>query len=106
MDRLAVFRALGDSTRYAIYEALASAVAPLSVRELAERLDLHPNTVRPHLEQMRDVNLVEVSTRPRGTVGRPEHRYALAPAAPGVGLDTPPPTPPAGKEGGTAARIG
>ena len=106
MDRLAVFRALGDSTRYAIYEALASAVAPLSVRELAERLDLHPNTVRPHLEQMRDVNLVEVSTRPRGTVGRPEHRYALAPAAPGVGLDPPAHTLLAGMLAATAERMG
>ena len=33
---------------------------PLATAELAERLGLHPNTVRPHLERMREVGLVEL----------------------------------------------
>lgn len=89
MDRHAVHKALGDPTRYAIFQELAESSQPLSVRELADALDLHPNTVRPHLEQMRDVELVEVEPVHRGTVGRPEHRYSIAPGAPSAGLDPP-----------------
>lgn len=89
MDRLAVHKALGDPTRYAIYEALAKSRQPLSVRELADALDLHPNTVRPHLDQMREVGLVDVEAVHRGTVGRPEHRYSPAPGAPSAGLEPP-----------------
>lgn len=89
MDRLAVHRALGDPTRFAIYEELAGSRQPRSVRELADALDLHANTVRPHLEQMRDVGLVEVDAVHRGTVGRPEHRYSLAPGAPSAGMEPP-----------------
>lgn len=89
MDRLAIHKALGDATRYAIYEELATSRQPLSVRELADALDLHPNTVRPHLDQMREVGIVEVEAVHRGTVGRPEHRYSLAPGAPSAGLEPP-----------------
>lgn len=87
--RLAVFKALGDNTRYAIYLELARASRPLATAEIAETLDLHPNTVRPHLERMRDVGLLEVDVENRGAVGRPQHRYSLAPDAPSLGLEPP-----------------
>src|SRR5438445_9820303 len=87
MDRLPVFKALGDNTRYAIYLELARSSVPLSTGEIADTLDLHPNTVRPHLERMRDVGLLEVETDNRGAVGRPQHRYSLAPDAPSLGLE-------------------
>lgn len=82
-----MFKALGDNTRYAIYLELARAAAPLSTADIAESLDLHPNTVRPHLERMRDVGLLDVVTENRGTVGRPQHRYSLAADAPSLGLE-------------------
>src|SRR6185369_17747577 len=63
--------------------------APRSASELAERLALHPNTVRPHLDRMREAGLVEVEPIHRGTVGRPQLRYSLAPGAPGLGFDPP-----------------
>ena len=87
MDRLPVFKALGDNTRYAIYLELARSSVPLSTGEIADTLDLHPNTVRPHLERMRDVGLLEVETDNRGAVGRPQHRYSLAVDAPSLGLE-------------------
>jgi len=87
MDRLPVFKALGDNTRYAIYLELARSPLPLSTADIAERLDLHPNTVRPHLERMREVGLLEVETDNRGAVGRPQHRYTLAADAPSLGLE-------------------
>ena len=43
--------------------------------------------VRPHLERMRDVGLLEVDAGSRGTVGRPQHRYSLAGEAPSLGLE-------------------
>lgn len=88
--RLALLKALGDNTRYAIYLELARSAAPRSTAEVAESLDLHPNTVRPHLERMRDVGLLAVETDGRGGVGRPQHFYSLAPDAPSLGLEPPP----------------
>ena len=85
--RLAVLKALGDNTRYAIYLELARSSRPLATAEIAETLDLHPNTVRPHLERMRDVGLLAIETDARGTVGRPQHRYSLAADAPSLGLE-------------------
>jgi predicted ArsR family transcriptional regulator len=85
--RLAVLKALGDNTRYAIYLELARSPRPLATAEIAETLDLHPNTVRPHLERMREVGLLEVETDARGTVGRPQHRYSVAADAPTLGLE-------------------
>jgi len=88
-ERLEILKTLGDNTRYAIYLELARAVRPLATAEVAETLGLHPNTVRPHLERMRDLGLVEVTAAATGSVGRPQHRYALAPDAPSLGLEPP-----------------
>jgi predicted ArsR family transcriptional regulator len=87
--RLAVLKALGDNTRYAIYLELARSPRPLATSEIAETLDLHANTVRPHLERMRDVGLLDVETEATGAVGRPQHRYSLATDAPSLGLEPP-----------------
>lgn len=89
MDALSVYKALGDDTRFALYRELGQSPSPRSAGELAERLGLHPNTVRPHLERMREAGLLEVETVRRGTVGRPQLRYSWAPGAPGLGLDPP-----------------
>ena len=89
MDRLSILKALGDNTRYAIYLEVARSAAPRSTAEISESLGLHPNTVRPHLERMRDVGLLDVQTESRGMVGRPTHRYALAADAPSLGLEPP-----------------
>lgn len=88
-DRLKVLKALGDNTRYAIYLELARSPVGLSTAEIAETLGLHPNTVRPHLDRMRDVGLLEVTIDGRGNVGRPQHRYSLAADAPSLGLEPP-----------------
>jgi predicted ArsR family transcriptional regulator len=84
-----VLRVLGDNTRYAIYLELARSPRPLVTAEIADTLGLHPNTVRPHLERMREVGLLDVTTDARGEVGRPHHRYSLAADAPSLGLEPP-----------------
>jgi len=87
--RLDLLKALGDNTRYAIYLELARSTKPLATADIAESLGLHVNTVRPHLERMRDVGLLEVQSDNRGAVGRPQHRYSLAADAPSLGLEPP-----------------
>lgn len=84
-----MFKALGDNTRYAIYLELARAPAPQSTSEVAGLLGLHANTVRPHLERMRELGLLEVRPRTTGGVGRPQHLYSLAADAPSLGLEPP-----------------
>jgi predicted ArsR family transcriptional regulator len=87
--RLDLLKALGDNTRYAIYLEIARSPVPLTTTMVSEALDLHPNTVRPHLERMRDVGLLQVETESRGVVGRPQHRYSIAQDAPSLGLEPP-----------------
>jgi predicted ArsR family transcriptional regulator len=87
--RLELLKALGDNTRYAIYLELARSAVPLTTAEIAETLDLHVNTVRPHLERMREVGLLDQATDARGSVGRPQHRYFLAADAPSLGFEPP-----------------
>lgn len=88
-QRLDVLKTLGDNTRYAIYLELARSPRPVSTAEVAETLGLHPNTVRPHLDRMRDVGLLGVDIESRGGVGRPQHLYSLAPDAPSLGFEPP-----------------
>lgn len=88
-DRLDVLKALGDNTRYAIYLEVARSPRPLATAEIAETLGLHSNSVRPHLERMREVGLLEVRPALGGGVGRPQHLYSLAADAPGLGLEPP-----------------
>ena len=87
--RLDLLKALGDNTRYAIYLELARSPKPLATADIAETLGLHVNTVRPHLERMREVGLLDVQSDNRGAVGRPQHRYSLANDAPSFGLEPP-----------------
>ncbi len=87
--RLDILKALGDNTRYAIYLELVRSPQPLATAEIASTLALHVNTVRPHLERMREVGLLDVTSEARRGVGRPQHLYTLAPDAPTFGLEPP-----------------
>lgn len=87
--RLDLLKTLGDNTRYAIYLELARSPRPLATAEIADTLGLHPNTVRPHLERMREVGLLDAQADNRGAVGRPQHLYSLTRDAPSLGLEPP-----------------
>ena len=69
-------KALADDTRYRLYRYLRLSGRPVPVRELATRLGLHPNTIRPHLRRLVEAGLVASETR-RGpsAVGRPQTVY-------------------------------
>ena len=70
-------KALADDTRYRLYRYLRLSGRPVPVRELATRLGLHPNTIRPHLRRLVEAGLVASETR-RGpsAVGRPQTVYS------------------------------
>lgn len=106
MDLLGVLKALGDETRFSMYQELAGSTSALGAHELADRLGLHANTVRLHLERLREAGLVDVEAVHRGTVGRPQHVYSLAPGAPGLGFDPPSYTLLAGLLASLAERLG
>ena len=68
---LGVHKALADDTRFRLYRYLGLSGRPVSVRELATRLSLHPNTLRPHLRRLEQAGLVAREVRKGSTVGRP-----------------------------------
>jgi predicted ArsR family transcriptional regulator len=71
-----IHKALADDTRYRLYRYLRLSGRPVAVRELATRLSLHANTIRPHLRRLVDAGLVASEIR-RGpsAVGRPQTVY-------------------------------
>src|SRR4249919_2326015 len=81
-----VHKALADDTRYRLYRYLRLSGRPVAVRELATRLSLHPNTLRPHLRRLEEIGLVASEQRRGPSVGRPLTVYAAVDAEPqGVG---------------------
>ena len=82
-----MIRVLADPSRHAVYEELAGGTGPATIGELAERLDLHPSTVRLHLEKLRDAGLVGSAPDRHGSVGRPHLLWSARSNAPALGLE-------------------
>ena len=71
--------ALAPPSRRRIAEALGSAGAGLTVAALAQRVELHPNAVRQHLDVLQRAGVVVAApSAPTGRRGRPSTAYALA----------------------------
>jgi predicted ArsR family transcriptional regulator len=72
--------ALAQASRAKLFRVLAELQRPASTEELAERLGLHRNGVRNHLERLHEAGLVvrEQERRPRG---RPRDTWSIDPAA-------------------------
>lgn len=58
-----------------VLAALRSATVPLSILDLAAQLDLHPNTVRFHLDALVGARQVERVRSPRAGRGRPAQMF-------------------------------
>jgi len=76
---LELHKALADDTRFRLYRYLGLAGHPTSVREMARRLSLHPNTLRPHLRRLEEAGLVTREVRKGSSVGRPQTLYSASP---------------------------
>jgi predicted ArsR family transcriptional regulator len=72
--------ALAQASRARLFRLLAELQRPASTEELAERLGLHRNGVRNHLERLHEAGLVarERERRPRG---RPRDSWSIDPQA-------------------------
>jgi predicted ArsR family transcriptional regulator len=71
---------LAQPTRASLFGVLSELRRPAGTEELAERLALHPNGVRMHLERMRDAGFV-TRERTRQARGRPRDMWSIAPGA-------------------------
>jgi predicted ArsR family transcriptional regulator len=72
--------ALSQPTRARLFALLAEWGRAAGTAELAERIGLHPNGVRTHLERLQQAGLV-VRARPRQPRGRPPDAWTIAPDA-------------------------
>jgi predicted ArsR family transcriptional regulator len=70
-------RVNGDRQRQAILEALRGEGDGLDTNQLAERLDLHPNTIRWHLGLLAHAGLVAATPERRHRRGRPSIVHRL-----------------------------
>ncbi len=74
-------RVLAGISRSRILQVLGRSAQPMAIRDLAEALNLHPNTVRQHLDQLVEVGLVtSAAASPTGR-GRPAYLYAATPGS-------------------------
>jgi predicted ArsR family transcriptional regulator len=71
---------LAQPTRARLFALLGELGRAAGTVELAERLDLHPNGVRLHLERMEEAGLV-ARERARQARGRPRDAWTIAPGA-------------------------
>ncbi len=74
-------RGLGP-TRARVLALLQDTGEPMTAAAAAERLGLHPNGARFHLDALADEGLVAREPEQRGSRGRPRMLYAAAPATP------------------------
>ena len=68
-------RVLASVTRVAVLEVLRATGRPLGVLELADRMGLHANTVRRHLELLVEYGHVRALREESGRPGRPRRVY-------------------------------
>jgi predicted ArsR family transcriptional regulator len=71
---------LAQPSRARLFALLGELKRPAQTDELAERVGLHPNGVRVHLERLRAAGLV-TRARVRQPVGRPHDEWSIAPGA-------------------------
>jgi predicted ArsR family transcriptional regulator len=71
---------LAQPTRARLFALLGELRRPASTEELAERLELHPNGVRTHLERLHELGLV-ARERERLARGRPRDSWRISPEA-------------------------
>lgn len=72
--------ALAQPTRAHLFRLLGELGRPATTVELAERLDLHANGVRVHLDRLERDGLL-IRTTERRPRGRPRNRWTIAPHA-------------------------
>ncbi len=71
---------LAQATRARLFALLGDLGRPAGTEELAQRLGLHPNGIRIHLERLLEAGLVARQRAPQGR-GRPRDEWSVSPEA-------------------------
>ena len=69
---------LSDPTRYYIYKYISQKHDYVTVQEIADEFNIHPNVARLHLSKLEDVNMLKSETKKTGKGGRPSRLYVLS----------------------------
>ncbi|WCK53105.1 helix-turn-helix domain-containing protein [Aneurinibacillus sp. Ricciae_BoGa-3] len=77
-ETLKLTSVLADPTRFSIYQYIVSNHRSVTVQEVAEQFDIHPNVARLHLTKLEDVNLLVSASEKTGKGGRPSRLYTLS----------------------------
>src|SRR5450759_1037436 len=72
-------RLLAGLTRSRLLAVLRDSRGPMGIRELADAVGLHPNSVREQLARLAEAGLVATETASPSGRGRPRLRYVARP---------------------------
>lgn len=75
---LKITNVLSDPTRYYIYQYITQRHKDVTVQEVADHFNIHPNVARLHLSKLEDVNMLTSETKKTGKGGRPSRLYRLS----------------------------
>ncbi|MFD3447742.1 helix-turn-helix transcriptional regulator [Microbacteriaceae bacterium 4G12] len=75
---LKITNVLSDPTRYYIYQYISKKHDDVTVQEIADEFEIHPNVARLHLTKLEDVNMLVSETKKTGKGGRPSRLYRLS----------------------------
>ncbi|MFB6465826.1 helix-turn-helix transcriptional regulator [Cytobacillus sp. Hz8] len=75
---LRITNVLSDPTRYYIYQYITKRHQDVTVQEIADSFNIHPNVARLHLSKLEDVNMLKSETKKTGKGGRPSRLYRLS----------------------------
>lgn len=75
---LKITSVLSDPTRYYIYQYITKRHHEVTVQEIADNFNIHPNVARLHLSKLEDVNMLVSETKKTGRGGRPSRLYRLS----------------------------
>ncbi|AZU63319.1 helix-turn-helix transcriptional regulator [Neobacillus mesonae] len=75
---LKITNVLSDPTRYYIYQYITKRHKEVTVQEVADNFNIHPNVARLHLSKLEDVNMLISETKKTGKGGRPSRLYRLS----------------------------
>lgn len=77
-ETLRLTSVLADPTRFTIYQHIVNEHKQVTVQEIADQFDIHPNVARLHLTKLEDVNLLSSCSEKTGKGGRPSRLYFLS----------------------------
>ncbi|MFS0780936.1 helix-turn-helix transcriptional regulator [Bacillus sp. 1P06AnD] len=75
---LKITNVLSDPTRYYIYQHITKNHNEVTVQEIADKFNIHPNVARLHLSKLEDINMLTSETKKTGKGGRPSRLYRLS----------------------------